>query len=165
MPTLVLPARPRSPRSAFTFVEVMVVVVLIGIIAAIVIPRFGNVTDEARTSALQSIVGGVRASISSYRTSSVISGAASYPTLAQLTTPGTVVETALEVNPFTNVGGVHAVTQAQAAARAVINPTQYGWNYYVDNSTSPPQAIFYANCTDVTTQTNSSGSALTANQL
>jgi len=155
----------RRWRGAFTFVEVMVVVVLIGIIAAIVVPRFGTVTEQAKTTALQSIVGGVRASISSYRTKSVITGAAVYPTFAQLTTPGTVVEHDIEPNPFTGVKAVRAVTAVQAAARAVSNPDQYGWNYYVDNATTPPQAVFYANSLDETTAASSAGIVQSANQL
>jgi len=152
-------------RRAFTFVEIMVVVVLIGIIAAIVVPRFGNITDEARTSALKSVAGGARASIAAYRTRSVISGAALYPTPAQFTTPGAVIEGPIDANPFTGVGGVQTVSAAQAAARAVLNPTQYGWNYFVDNTSVPPQAIFYANSDAATTATGSGGTVLTANQL
>ncbi len=161
----VCPSSVLSFRRAFTFVELMVVVVVIGIIAAIVVPRFGNVTDEAKTAALKSVAGGVRASIAAYRTRSVIAGAASYPTLAQLTTPGTVVENTVDANPFTGVTGVQAVSAAQAGARAVINPGQYGWNYHVDNSSTPPQAIFYANSDAATTATGSGGAVLTANQL
>lgn len=160
----VRPAAP-APARAFTFIEIMIVVVVIGIIAAVVVPRFGNVSDQARTTALQSVLGGVRASISAYRTRTVITGAAQYPSLAQLTTPGTVVESDIEPNPFTGVRGVRAVTAAQAAARAVGSTAQYGWNYYVDNTTTPPQAIFYANSTTATTATNSSGAVQAANQL
>ena len=38
----------RSARSAFTLVEILIVVVILGILAAIVIPRFTGATDEAR---------------------------------------------------------------------------------------------------------------------
>jgi hypothetical protein len=46
-----------------------------------------------------------------------------------------------------------------------VNPTAAGWNYYVDNSASPPTAIFYANSSDVTTTPNGSGGFKTANQF
>jgi prepilin-type N-terminal cleavage/methylation domain-containing protein len=150
---------------AFTFVEVMIVVVIVGILAAIVIPQFGGVSNDARTAALQGALGGVRSSIAGYRAKAVIAGSAPFPTLAQLTAPGTVLQSAMPVNPYNNLATVQSVTAAQASARAVVNPTQYGWNYYVDNSANPPTAIFYANSSDQTTATDGSGGFLTANRL
>ena len=44
---MTLSTHPTS-RSAFTFVEVMIVVVIIGILAAIVVPQFGGMTSDAR---------------------------------------------------------------------------------------------------------------------
>lgn len=45
-----MPAHYRSKRSAFTLVEILIVVVILGILAAIVIPSFTGATDEARQS-------------------------------------------------------------------------------------------------------------------
>lgn len=43
--------RSEQSRHAFTLVEILIVVVILGIIAAIVVPRFGSATDEARAGA------------------------------------------------------------------------------------------------------------------
>lgn len=155
----------RPLRSAFTFVEVMVVVVIIGILAAMVIPRFGTVTDDAKASALQAGLGGVRSSIAAYRTKMLLAGSAAYPTLTQLNTTGTVLQSQMPTNPFSNLATVQAVTSAQANARTVLNATTIGWNYYVDNSLTPPVAVFYANSTTVTTVLDSAGNPKTANAL
>lgn len=39
-----------KPRTAFTLVEILIVVIILAIIAAIVIPRFSNVSASARAS-------------------------------------------------------------------------------------------------------------------
>lgn len=152
-------------RRAFTFLEVAVVIIIVGILAAMVIPRFGGVTDEARTAAAQGTLGGVRASIAGFRTARILAGGSPYPTLVELTAAGTVLDQELPPNPFTGVRGVQAVTAQQAAARTVLNPAQYGWNYYVDNATSPAAAVFYLNCEDASTVTDAAGAAMGANRL
>lgn len=49
------PHSPRSPihRRAFTLVEILIVVVILGILAAIVVPRFASASQDAIKSALQ----------------------------------------------------------------------------------------------------------------
>jgi prepilin-type N-terminal cleavage/methylation domain-containing protein len=159
------PAMPRLFRHAFTFIEVAVVIIIIGILAAVVVPRFGNVTDEARTAAVQGTLGGVRSSIAGFRTARVLSGGVPFPTLQELTTPGVVLDQIPPANPFTGASGVQPVSANHAASRSVSNPTQYGWNYFVDNAASPPVAIFYANSEDNTTLTGSDGNARKASGL
>lgn len=155
----------RRCARAFTFLEVMVVVVIVGILAAIVIPRFGNVTEEAKASALQGALGGVRSAIASYRAKAVISGSSPFPSSAELVAVGTVVQQDIPKNPYTGASAVQTVSASDAASRLVSNPTAYGWNYWVDNSVTPPQCIFYANSDATTTVTDGSGVAQTANKL
>lgn len=149
----------------FTLLEVLAVVIVLGILAAIAVPQFVGVSDEARTSSLQSTLSGARASIASYRSTAVINGSDPYPTLAQLNTDGVVFKFEMPPNPFTGVGGIQSVNEAQADARAVVNPDSFGWNYYVDNSANPPAAIFYANSSDQTTASDGAGGLATANEL
>lgn len=150
--------------NAFTLIEVLIVVVILGILAAVAIPKFASASDDAKSSAVQSVVAGVRSSIATYRTSAVIAGNNPYPTLAQLG-DGSVLKFELPINPYTSVGGVQSVSRTQALARTVVSPTSSGWNYYVDNSSNPPVAIFYANTDDATNVSDGSGGTKTANEL
>ncbi len=52
---------------AFTLVEILIVVVILGILAAIVIPQFTNASEEASTSSLMSQLQTVRSQIELYR--------------------------------------------------------------------------------------------------
>jgi prepilin-type N-terminal cleavage/methylation domain-containing protein len=151
-------------RKAFSLLEIMVVVIVIGILAAVVVPRFAKAGDDARTASTESVLGSVRASVASFRTAAVIAGTDPYPTLQQLT-GGTVVRFDLPANPFTGVHGVQTVTRAQAMSRAVVNQNAAGWNYFVDNESDPPFAIFYSNAQSQTTRTNQAGNPVPANQL
>lgn len=156
------PAKTRALR-AFSIVEILIVVVMVGIMAAIVVPQFGGVTQDARAGAAEGALAGVRSGIAGFRSKAILAGSAPFPTLAELTTLGTVLQTAFPKNPYNDLSSVQAVTQAQAAARTVTGTA--GWNYYVDNAATPPVAIFYANSAAVTTVSNGGGGFKTANQL
>ena len=152
-------------RRAFTLVEILVVVTILGILAAVIVPRFSGVTDEARSSATEGAVGGVRASIASYRTRAVISGSDPYPVLKELVTSGMVIQGEMPINPFNQRSNVQSVSAEQAKARSVVSPDTVGWNYFVDNNANPPTAVFYANSSDATTIPDGAGGTKTANQL
>ncbi|MEM9374550.1 MAG: prepilin-type N-terminal cleavage/methylation domain-containing protein [Planctomycetota bacterium] len=150
-------------RRAFSLIEIMIVVVIVGILAAVALPQFAGATDEARTSAAQAAVAGVRAAIASHRTAAVISGDDPFPTLAELT-DGTTISFGIPANPFNDSSSVQSVTQAQADTRAVVG-TSAGWNYFVDNSSTPPAAVFYANSEAETIEDDASGQPIQANNL
>lgn len=54
---------PKRP-AAFTLVELVVVILLLGILAAIALPRFVNVTQEARVGALRDLRGSLLSAMS-----------------------------------------------------------------------------------------------------
>jgi general secretion pathway protein G len=54
-------------KSAFTLVEILIVVIILGILAAIVIPQFTQASNDARTNALLSDLQTVRSQIQLYK--------------------------------------------------------------------------------------------------
>jgi general secretion pathway protein G len=56
-----------NPRHGFTLVEILIVVIILGILAAIVIPQFTNASQNARESSLQSTLQTLRSQIQLYK--------------------------------------------------------------------------------------------------
>ncbi len=72
-------ARNRTEQG-FTLIEILIVVVILGILAAIVIPQFTSASQSARASSLQSQLHTLRSQLELYQ----IQHNAVYPTLAQM---------------------------------------------------------------------------------
>lgn len=54
-------------NKGFTLVEILIVVIILGILAAIVIPQFTNASQDARTSSLQSDLQTLRSQVELYK--------------------------------------------------------------------------------------------------
>ncbi len=57
-----------SNRRAFTLIELLIVVVIIGILAAIAIPKFANTKDRANTAAMKSDLKNLASAMEAYFT-------------------------------------------------------------------------------------------------
>ena len=57
----------RTIRKGFTLVEILIVVIILGILAAIVIPQFTNASEDARQSSLSSQLQTLRSQVELYK--------------------------------------------------------------------------------------------------
>jgi general secretion pathway protein G len=57
----------RKTRSGFTLIEILIVVIILGILAAIVIPQFSSASNDARKSNVQSTVQTLRTQVTLYK--------------------------------------------------------------------------------------------------
>lgn len=90
-------------NTGFTLVEILIVVVILGILAAIVIPQFTNASEDAKSSSLYTQLQTIRSQLELYQ----IQHNGAYPTLAQLqndTGGGTGDQWGVMINK-TNVSG------------------------------------------------------------
>jgi MSHA pilin protein MshA len=55
-------------QTGFTLIELVIVIVILGVLAAFALPRFADLGNEARTSSLQGLEGVVVSTVSQFRT-------------------------------------------------------------------------------------------------
>lgn len=67
-------------KKGFTLIELVMVIVILGILASIAIPKFVDLTGEAKQSAAKSGLGAIRSTIAINYAKSATSGTAAFPT-------------------------------------------------------------------------------------
>ncbi len=66
---------PKGNQKGFTLIELIIVIVILGILAVTVAPRFLNLQDDARDATLQGIKGSLETSVSVVNGKAIIAGA------------------------------------------------------------------------------------------
>ena len=64
----------KSNQTGFTIIELVVVIILLGIMAATALPRFMDVTDEAHDSVVSGVAGGLQSGMALYHAQWVAEG-------------------------------------------------------------------------------------------
>jgi general secretion pathway protein G len=57
----------KSTRRGFTLVEILIVVIILGILAALVVPQFANASSDAKTTSLRTSLNNVRNQIEVFK--------------------------------------------------------------------------------------------------
>jgi general secretion pathway protein G len=122
-------------RSAFTLIEVLIVVIIMAVLAATIIPQFSSTTKDARESSVRFNLHSMRSQIELYKEHHM-----AYPTtgkfVAQMTqktlqdgtpdaagTYGPYIQGGIPANPLNNSSGV-----AEGDGSGV-KTGDYGWQY------------------------------------
>ena len=122
----------------FTLVELILVIVVLAIMAAVAIPKFIDIRGDAKRSATLGALGGVRSAIGNYKATQIVKGLTpEIPTLVSLTDGTTVLDGAVPDNPYSTQAVKNNVEDAQAAGGAkgtagCGNSSTKGWCYRPD---------------------------------
>jgi len=118
----------RKVRKAFTLVEILIVVVILGILAAIVVPQFTSATEEARSGNLESQVKTIDSALELFRART-----GSYPNggviaddvFTELNEQGYLK--AIPRNPFLEDDAATAIADGAAPDGGVAGGADSGW--------------------------------------
>jgi general secretion pathway protein G len=120
----------RAARSGFTLVEILIVVVILGILAAVVVPQYASATQDAKQNATLDQLLKIRKALDVYfvRNSNV------YPavvegdgTWGEIAVQGTTYLREKPLNQW--VGGINAGRIVFGAGPAAATTLDYGWIY------------------------------------
>jgi len=140
--------RTKKPLRGFTLVEILIVVIILGILAAIVIPQFANASSDARVSNLRTTLNNVRNQIEVFKaqhneTAPALAGmwtlmtSPSDTTEATSATPtGTAWGPYLQAPPINPFNNLTSVTSAAVDVNAgwFYSPVGLGFTFYARNA-------------------------------
>lgn len=149
-----------NKQAGFTLVELVVVIVILGLLAATALPKFINVTTQARGSSVEGVAGGLRSAASLAQSQYVLNGDNTATSVVMSgATVTTLAGTSVGGRPTTDAAGISVAmpdpdgfSVTYSATTAVYVPTGIPATNtncratYTATSTTDPVVVDISNC-------------------
>jgi prepilin-type N-terminal cleavage/methylation domain-containing protein len=116
-------------RRGFTLIELVIIIVVLGIIAAVAIPKYVDMVTQAKISAAKGALGGLRSAISIYYANTALTtGTATWPPIDSVRNVGTVMIQSIPKNPYQSDSNAPD-SIVTGVTKGTIVGTRGGWAY------------------------------------
>jgi general secretion pathway protein G len=124
----------KSAKRGFTLVEILIVVIILGILAAIVIPQFANASSDARITSLRTSLNNVRNQIEVFKaqhneTAPALAGMWTLLTgQSDTTEANSAAPTGTHWGPYLQAAPLNPLNSLDGVSSAAVDPNA-GWYY------------------------------------
>jgi prepilin-type N-terminal cleavage/methylation domain-containing protein len=116
-------------NEGFTLIELIIIIVVLGILAAVAIPKYQDITNEAKAAACKGALGSLRSGISIYYANQIVkTGSPTWPPIDSLRNIGTVMLQSLPANPY-QLATRAADSVVTGVTKGAAVGTRGGWAY------------------------------------
>ena len=118
-----------SGNGGFTLIELVIIIVVLGILAAVAIPKYQDISGEAREASCRASLGSLRSGITIYYANQAVrTGTADWPELDSLVSYDVVMANAIPPNPYQPEANAPD-SIVSGVTKGVVVGTRGGWAY------------------------------------